>query len=463
MAISPEGDRVYPLAQTKGHADPLTPAKGAFYGWWMVLVSAVIMALGVVPLFHGMAAWFPVLETRFGWSRAQLSLAFSLTRVEGSIMGPAGGYLIERWGPRRMVLVGLLILGAGMLALSRVQELWHLYGAFIIMSTGVGLGTWLPAMTVLNNWFIQQRATAMAWSMAGISLGGILVIPALAWAIDPEEFGPDRWRPVAAGMGVFILLVAWPISALVRNRPEDYGQNPDGRREAVGEARALGGQSVSPGEPDYTWQQALRTRNFWLITLGHAGSSIVITTLMVHMGSMLNLDRGLSLQTVGWVVATTTAVGALFTLVGGYVGDRVSIRVAVFGFSAIQAVAIFILLQVHSASTAFLFAVVLGVGFGGRVPLTTAIRGVYFGRRAYASITGMSMVPMNILFFIMPLYAGYMHDRTDSYSIPFITVAAVCLVGSCLFLLLGEPRPLNSSPGGRVESGERRPATTPPS
>ena len=88
--------------------------RGVYYGWWLVGVAALVMALGTVPLFQGMTVWFPVLETRFAWSRAQLSWAFSLTRVEGSITGPIGGYLIERLGPRRMVLIGMPILGGGL-------------------------------------------------------------------------------------------------------------------------------------------------------------------------------------------------------------------------------------------------------------------------------------------------------------------------------------------------------------
>ena len=145
------------------------------------------MVIGTVPLFQGMTAWFVVLEQTFGWSRGQLSLAFSLTRVEGSIMGPVSGFLIDKLGPRRMVLFGMLILGVGFLLFSQVQGLWQFYLAFIVMSSGAGLGTWMPMMTVLNSWFRRRRSTAMAIAMEGFSLGGVcwspcwrgLLIPAL--------------------------------------------------------------------------------------------------------------------------------------------------------------------------------------------------------------------------------------------------------------------------------------------
>ncbi|MCE2464019.1 MAG: MFS transporter, partial [Dehalococcoidia bacterium] len=170
----------------------------------------------------------------------------------------------------------------------------------------------------------------------------------LAWAINPEEFGPDRWRLAAAAIGIIVIVLALLISLLVRRRPEDYGLHPDGRSPTpTTAARGIG--HASDEEPDYTWQQAVLTRDFWLMSVGHACSSIVIVTITVHLGSMLNLDRDFSLQTVGWVVSTYTAVSAVFTLIGGYIGDRVPMRLALFGFSAIQSVAVIIILQADSA------------------------------------------------------------------------------------------------------------------
>jgi len=427
------------LVQVRALISPLRRVRGMFYGWWLAGVAALVMVLGTVPFFQGMPAWNVALENHFHWSRGQLALAFSLSRVEGSIMGPVGGYLTDRLGPRRMVLVGLLILGAGFLLFSQVRQLWQFYLAFVVMSMGAGMGTWLPMMTVLNNWFIRRRSIAMAIAMDGFYIGGIVLVPALAWAIDPAQ--PDRigWRGTAAAIGLVIIVLAFPISRLVRNRPEEYGYQPDGRPVAPRVTSARSSGPLSPGrEPEYTWQQALRTRAFWLITMGHACSSIVIVTVTVHLGLMLS-DRGFSLPLVGWVVAVYTAVGGVFTMVGGYLGDRVPPKVALFGFSILQSAAMIVLLMAHSTPMALLFAVLLGIGVGGRTPLTTAIRGVYFGRRAFASITGVSMVPMNVLLLLAPWFAGYMFDATGSYTIPFIAVAVVSGLGSGLFLLLRPP------------------------
>lgn len=412
--------------------------KGYFYGWTLVGVAAFVMVIGTVPLFQGMTAWFVVLESNFGWSRTQLSIAFSLSRVEGSIMGPISGYLIDKLGSRRMVLIGLVIGGGGFVIMSQMQNIWHFYAAFIVMSMGVGLGTWMPMMTVLNNWFSRNRSTAMALAMEGFLVGGMVLVPLLAFAIDPDVPGRPGWRLTALVIGIFLVAVAFPLTRLIRNAPEPYGQFPDGEPQArTSQATSSAGSGVE--EPDYTWQEAIRTSTFWLITMGHACSSIVIVTITVHLGPMLD-DRGFSLQTIGWVVGAYTGVAAVFTLIGGYVGDRLPIRLALFGFSAIQSGAVVVLMLAEAQWMAYLFAILMGIGFGGRNPLTTAIRGVYFGRKAFASITGMSMIPMNVMLLAAPLFAGIMFDATQSYFVPMAAIAIVSLAGSTLFLFLGSPQ-----------------------
>ena len=127
-------------------------------------MGGILHSVSSVPLFHAMGLWFVALESAFGWNRAQMSLAFSLTRIEGGIMGPIEGYLVDRIGPRRIIFIGLLIIAVGFFVLSRVTSLWMFYLSFLIMALGNGLGGWLPMNTLLNNWFRRNRATAMGWA-----------------------------------------------------------------------------------------------------------------------------------------------------------------------------------------------------------------------------------------------------------------------------------------------------------
>ena len=437
------------MIQESGLISPFKRVRGLFYGWWMSVLAGLIMAISIVPIFQGMAIWNPVLRGRFGWTPDQLQWAFAFTRIEGGIMGPIEGFLVERLGSRRMVLIGLLMLGAGFLMFSRIDELWQLFGVFVLMSLGAALGSWLPMMTVLNHWFVRQRSRAMGLAMEGWAIGGIVLLPLMAWAIggiegdQPERFG---WRATAAGIGAIIILLAFPFSRLVRNRPEEYGYHPDGDKPAQAVEKTAPSPASLPaaGEGGLTWQEALRTKSFWIISIGHGASTIIPVSVAVHLGLILD-DRGISLQMMAWIVVTTTGVSAIFILVGGYIGDRMAIRYAIFWFSSSQSVAVLILVLAESTPMAFLFALVLGISSGGRIPLTTAVRGVYFGRRGFAAITGISMAPLNVMLLVAPLFAGYMYRFSGSYTMAFIVIAIVSFLGSVLFLLLEDPKPLAES------------------
>ena len=417
--------------------------RGKFYGWFLVGFGALILAMGGVPLFNGLPIWTPVLRNSFGWTAGQMSWAYSLTQFEGGLLGPLIGAMVDKLGTRRMVLIGFTVLGLGFALFSQIEELWQLYVVFLIMAMGASVGTWLPVMTMVNNWFIRRRGIAMGLALEGYAVGGTVVPLLLAWAIggaDPDISERFGWRTSALFIGVLCLASAAPLSRLVRNRPADIGQLPDGDLPSgAAESPVESSAAVSETkEVEYTWQQAVKTKTFWLITLGHAFSATIVVTVAAHLGLMLD-DRGFSLGTISVVLAVYTAVAAVSMPVGGYLGDRLPTRIVAFWFSALQSVALVVAVLGHSTELMFAFAVLYGVGFGGRTSLMMALRGEYFGRKAFAAITGISIGPMNLLLFGAPIFSGLMRDATGSYNEAFLAIAALSFVGSCLFLLLGKP------------------------
>ena len=432
-------------------------ARGVFYGWWLVVISGFTMTIATVPLYHAMAVWSVALESHFGWSRGQLGLALTFTRIEGGLMGPIEGYLTDRLGARRMVFIGLLILGVGFLIFAGVRNLWMFYLAFIVMALGQGLGSWLPLMTTINNWFSRRRATAMGWANVGSRIGALLLVPAIAWAVDPEQTRLG-WQMTALILGVVTLVLAFPLTRLIRNRPQEYGQRPDGDPEPpvqsatatnapspTGQAQEIRTATAPPRRPvaqddgDLTAGQALRTPAFWLISFGHGFTSMVILAIMTHLGLLLK-DKGFDVQTTGWIVVVYTATAMVFQLVGGYVGDRWPKNIALFIFTTIQAAAVVVLTLSSSLLMFYLYAVLFGIGFGGRNPLTTAIRGEYFGRASFGRILGLSTVPMNVLLLIGSPMAGYMRDIQQSYDMAFLLLAGFNFLGGVLFLFARKPR-----------------------
>ncbi len=418
----------------------ISDGRGIFYGWYLVGLSGFTMVLATVPLFHAMALWAVALQHQFNWTNTQLGWALTLTRVEGGLMGPLEGYLTDKVGTRRMVLIGLFILGGAFIFYGQVQNLWMFYLAYVLMAVGQGLGSWIPLMTMLNRWFARRRASAIGWSNVGSRAGALLLIPAIAWAIDPE-FDRLGWSMTATIIGIVILVAAGPISLFLRNDPQSYGLLPDGDRAGPGPgqtARPAQGSARSQ-ETGMTATQAVRTPAFWLIAFGHGFTSMVILAIMTYLG-LLMVEKGFQLLNAALVVTVYTAVAMVFQLVGGYVGDRLPKQLALSFFTMLQAGGVMVLVFADTLPMFYFFAVLFGMGFGGRNPLTVAIRADYFGTASFGKILGLSTVPMNALLLIAAPFTGWMYDTQGTYVNAFLILAGLNVLGALCFLAARRPR-----------------------
>jgi len=346
--------------------------RSLFYGWKLVGLTMVSNALASL-IWSGVGVWIKALEIQFGWSRTQLTGAFVLTQLEGSIIGPVMGYLIDRLGPQRMVFFGITVVGLGYIVFSRTTNLPMFYLAYFIIITGASAGFWLPFMTTINRWFNRKRSTAMAIAGEGNPLGSVLLIPLVAWAVTPGHLG---WSTTALWIGIFFLAIAWPISKGIRTQPEDYGQYADGDPLSNLKEEQTSGDDTSDrntleiDQPDFTARQAMRTSAFWFITFGQALSSMLIGVLTVHLVPLLT-DQGLSLQTASFMLSVMMGVWAVFQLVGGYLGDRFPKNLVLFGFTTLQAVGFTLVAFVHTLPMAILAMVIFGAGGVDRHPRRT--------------------------------------------------------------------------------------------
>ena len=430
------------MARHLSIGNPFSRARNLYYGWWLSGLAGLLMVLTSVPVFHAMTVWAVALEAQFGWSRTQLGLALTFTRVEGGLMGPAEGYLVDRFGARRMVMVGLVVMAGGFVLFAGVQNLWMFYLTFVVLSLGQGLGGWIPLMTLLNHWFRRRVGTSMGISMMGMGAGALVVVPLIAFAIDPAQ---DRlgWRETAIVLACVAMAGAVILPRFIFNRPQDKGLLPDGDRpeDAAADSTQSSASATPPvaEEAEFTVRQALKTQGFWCISFGHGMGSMVILAIMSHLGLLMK-DLGYSIQDTAWLVMVYTAVSIVFQLAGGYIGDRIPKNVALFFFTGLQAGSVVLITVSTNLTVFYVFAVLFGIGFGGRTPLTTAIRGEYFGRASFGKILGISTVPMNLLLLISGPMAGYMRDQQGDYNMAFLTLAILNGVGAVLFLIARKPR-----------------------
>lgn len=527
----------YSVLRPRWALETFANVRGMFYGWWLVGLSSFMLTLMSLTVFQGLGTMLVALERQFGWSRTALSGAFSLARVEGAVLGPIEGVLVDRVGTRRMVLIGYILMGLGFIWLSQIEmlgdvgilrtigllgaleftllitlraveflfaltgyaapaeialdeSLIHFYLSYIFITLGSGLGGWLAIIAMINNWFSRRRSLAMAGAMSGIHFGGLL-IPVLALMIERLEF-----EGATLAIGVFLLVIIGPAFKLLRTRPEDVGMTPDGdppvrssaaSRGASGGATGTGavaaesrGASASQtpqrvdDEPEFTAIQALKTPAFWMLTIAQVASSVAIVTLALHLVPKLT-DTGMSLVAAGSVITTQTIIALPAQFVSGLIADKMSKTLLIAFFLLIQGIGILLfalfdliplpLMPFDEMSffglfdisleflnvywLAYVGALLYGIGFGGRSPLTTAIRGEYFGRKAFATIMGISQLPMNIAMIFAPLFAGYMFDTSGTYIVPFTMFAALTFMGAILMLFVRRPAaPIGSAGAG---------------
>ncbi len=412
---------------------PRRPAN-IFYGWYLIGISSFMLMLMSTTVFQGTGTFFVALERHFGWSRTTLSGAFSLSRAEGALLGPVEGFLVDRFGTRTMVSIGYVAMGLAFIFYSQIQNVVHFYIAYLAISLGSGLGGWIAVVTMVNNWFIRKRAMAMALAVSGVQLGGFLV-PLMAWGIESHGF-----RQALLGIGIIMIATAIPASRFIRNRPEDYGLLPDGQPVIASDvAQEASSESDNAADSrDLTPQEALRTVAFWAVAVSRTTSVVSIISLSVHLVPKL-VDSGLSLITANFVVMFYTLMALPSGFVAGYLADRTSKKAVLFVCMLMQSAAVAILALFDSLPMALLFAVLWGAGFGGRVPLLTAILGDFFGRKHFGSILGFNMVPSNIAMIIAPLFAGFMFDLNQSYFIPFAAFAVLGFIGTFIILLARQP------------------------
>ena len=384
-------------------------------------------------VFQGLGTVLVALERQYGWSRTALSGAFSMARVEGAILGPIEGVLVDRVGTRRMVLIGFLLMGIGFVWLSQVDNLIEFYAAFMTISLGSGLGGWLAIVAMVNNWFDKRRSFAMSIAMSGIHLGGLLV-PIFAFSIEKLDFSITT-----IGLGFILLVVVGPATLIIRSKPEDMGLLPDGKpeNETVSENGVV--RDSLETESDFTVMQALKTPAFWILTVTQISSSVSIVTLALHLVPKLT-DMGMTLSSAGTVVLAYTVVALPAQSIAGYLAERLPKILMISIFLFLQGAGIALIAVFDNVIAAYMFALLYGIGFGGRTPLITAIRGDYFGRKAFATIMGVSQFPMNLAMIVAPLFAGYMFDTTGTYIVPFMTFSVLCIFGSGLILFVRKPQ-----------------------
>ncbi|MCH8141530.1 MAG: MFS transporter [Proteobacteria bacterium] len=406
----------------------IRPRGRVFYGWYIVSAAGGVQLLAGALWMQSYGAYMVFLQDDFGWSKALVAGAFALTRIESGILGPLQGWMVDRFGPRVILSIGTVLFGIGFMLFSQVQSLLTFYLTFVLIALGSSLGGFATLMVALVSWFNRHRAKAVALSQIGFSLGG-LSVPLVILAL--ETFG---WRETAFFSGVLVVLIGLPLVQLVRHRPEPYGEVPDG---IVSTPVSPG--MTSPALQDFTAREAMRTRSFWLISVGHALALLSVSSVMVHLVPHLTEGLGYSLAQAGGIVALMTACQMVGQMIGGYLGDRFNKRVICAACMVAHAVGLLLVTFAVTPLMVLGFALVHGLGWGTRGPLMVALRADYFGSTSFGTIMGFSSLIVMLGMSSGPIVAGVMADISGNYESGFALLAGLSLLGSFCFLAATPP------------------------
>ncbi len=402
-----------------------------FYGWRVVGAGGALQFLQSVLLNSAFGIYVAVLVEERGWSKTALSGVAALKSTEVALLGPVLGWLVDRFGSQGMVRLGVVLFGIGFMLLSQIDTLLGFYGAFLVIALGSSMFSNMLVSVAIIQWFEKHRTRALSALQFGGAIGGLFVF-IVAWAM--QMWG---WRATALGSGAISIVLGWPLASMIRSRPSDVGETVDG----LPPAPKVSGQADAPASgPSFTARQALRTSTFWLLSLGHACSLLVVMAINVHAITHMKEGLGYSLAQASMLFVLVTLGQFFGVMLGWLIGEKFVKRKVAAACMLMHAGGM-LLVTYAPGAVILAFALLLhGVAWGLRGPYMQAIRADYFGRRSIGVILGLSTMVTVIGNIVGPMLAGMFADWRGDYQAGFTVLAVLAAVGS-LFFLMAKPPP----------------------
>ena len=414
--------------------------KRIFYGWWIVLAAFLALTFTSMTGGYGFSLFYKRLIDHFGWTRTGLAGAISLSRLEAGVLGGIEGFLVDRYGPTRIILLGIILSSIGMIWLSVIDSLLEFYLVFILLVTvGRSLSAMVAIDTTVANWFIRRRGTAFGILRTAVAVGaaGVIVV---SWFIN--EFG---WRSAFVATGIGILLIGIPTAFVMKPRPELYGLLPDGDSpvKTVDPATHATSDTENQHYPNndigMTVTEALYSRAFWALSIGFAIRLMVTGAATLHAIPLVE-DLGYSGATAAGVLGSMGMVSIVGRLGGGFMNDAFGTKPVAVASVCLLAVSCLILAYAQNLWQVMLFVAIYAPSYGCSAATMPAIKGDYFGRKSFGSILGLSGMVQMSGSMLGPIFAAYIFDTSGSYSIAFLTFAGLLIISAAMFMSLKKPR-----------------------
>ena len=429
------------LPEIETTAPEIKPVKKKrFYGWNIVIASALTNGFGGSVHWQGFTVFFIPISQSLGISTAQMAMPFAFSRVENGLVGPLTGWLLDKYGVRRLMIFGTLATGIGYILLSQMSTFFSFLLVYVfVVSLGSSTSFMQASTTALNTWFSRRRGLVMSINSAAFRLGGAFMVPLLSVAV--LRWG---WETTAIWVGVGMIVFIAPLGIMYKRSPESMGVGPDGdplKVVAKTDASDKDGQAntgeIPETDDDWTAKDAIRTRAFWTLALGTVLRMSVHGTIFVHFIPIM-VWKGESQQMSANLLGLMALVSVPLILVFGWLSDRLG-RQKMLAGCYISAASALALLNVVDGTWPIFVALLLFTGTEIGSGLNWALVGDLFGRRRFATIRGLLSPIYNVALFTMPVAAGWVFDETGSYEIVLWVGAGLLIAASMVFLTVQKP------------------------
>ena len=406
---------------------------------WIVLMAITLCLLASSGLRATFGVYIKPIEGEMGWSRGALSVAAAISLLILGATGPFAGRLADRWGPRRVIVISLVLLGLGAVAASFLASLWQLYATFgVIMAVGAGGVALSTGSSVVARWFDTHRGAAIGVAAGGMSAGQLVFLPVAASLT--LIYG---WRSSLLWLGVGLLVIVLPIAAwLIRNTPEERGLRPFG---STGTAPTAAQAAAAQQAGRVSVTEAAQTLPFWLLmgtffVCGYTSVGMIGTHFIPHA-----LEHNFTAMQASAALGVMGAMNIVGTIGSGWLCDRVGRRVPLAIFYFVRGLSLIFLLYVWNVPSLHFWAALFGLNYISTVPPTTTLTANIYGRFSVGELSGWIFFAHQVGAAIAAALAGWVYELTGSYGPAFLSAALMAFLAAGMALMIRE-EPIRARP-----------------
>src|SRR5262245_32840134 len=389
-----------------------------------VAITSFVALFSIVGLaLYGLPFYYDFMVKEFGWSRAQVTSGNAISKLLiGPLFGFLAGWIVDRFGPRRLMMTGIVMAGGALIGLSHMSALWMFYLFYICNAIGYVCGGPLPNQVLLSRWFDKGRGKAMGFAYVGIGVGGWLVLK-----LSPQLVGAFSWRGALQALGIAIIVLALPMAYFVRDKPEDTnaGSGGPGPRPS-GAIAPLGGVFRDPA--------------FYLLAIGSMCSIAAVGGTNQHLKLYLSLDLKYSQDIAATITSTVLFCSIFGRLLMGWLADRIPKKIVMIVIYLLVAGSIPLLLAGGSMPALYAFSVIFGLGLGGEYMIIPLMAAELFGVRVLGRLLGVILTADGVAEATSPMLFGYLRDHSTSYQTGFLLLIGIALAGTAAVAVLPRRR-----------------------